>query len=232
VRDGLERATRARLQRANVIAYWADFYAEAAQLMHEARRRRGPGRPPDPYPTRAQRRAVRARDRCLPTRGLEARQRNVRAILMESLAGVRAALASVGCVTDTEALGVGLWNIDYEQRDVTLLASSDRMHVDLSTVVSNALAWSSDWVAIEAITRGSVVETDPRTYASRWRSVRGIPLIWTGRGQRDRILVGAVTLTSTRPSGASIFDAAEERAPGFKRTIDTELPQQLLRLWN
>jgi hypothetical protein len=44
VRRELESANRTRLARAHVIAYWADFYAGVAQLMHEARRRKGPGK--------------------------------------------------------------------------------------------------------------------------------------------------------------------------------------------
>jgi hypothetical protein len=233
VRRELEVATRARLRNANVIAYWADFYAEAAQLMHEARRRRGPGKPPRPYPERAQSRALRGRRRCLPTTRLEARQRKVRTILSESLAGVRAALGSVDGIDPTDAvLGLGLWGLDYRQRDVTLLASSDRVHVDPSTIKGVPLAWGSQWVAVEAITQGSVVELDPDTYASRWRSVRGIPLIWTGPQQRDRLIVGAATLTTTSPSGSSIFDRAEERAPGILKTIDVALEDQLVRFWD
>src|SRR5450759_532821 len=55
VRRELERATRARLNQAGVDAYWADFYGELAQVIHEARRRRAPGRSPDPFLTRAAR---------------------------------------------------------------------------------------------------------------------------------------------------------------------------------
>jgi hypothetical protein len=232
VRRELESATRARLQQANVTAYWADFYAESAQLMHEARRRRGPGKPPDPYPERAQRRALKGRRRCLPASSLEARQRKVREILVASLSGVRAALASVGADLADEALGLGLWGLDYEQRTVTLWASSDRIHVDPSTIVGIPLAWGSEWVAIEAITQGSVVEWDPEIYASRWRSVRGIPLVWTRPDQRERIIVGAATLTSTRPLGSSILDRAEVLAPGIRKTIDVALHDQLVRLWD
>jgi hypothetical protein len=87
-------------------------------------------------------------------------------------------------------------------------------------------------VAVEAITQGSVVEWDPQTYASRWRSVRGIPLVWTGPGQGERILVGAVTLTSTQPHGSSIFDAAERQTAGIRKTIDAALHDQLVSLWD
>jgi hypothetical protein len=232
VRHELESATRARLLDANVTAYWADFYAELAQLMHEARRRRGPGKPPAPYPERAQKRALKARRRCLPATHLEARQRKVREILSASLAGVRAALHTVGADLADAVLGLGLWGLDYDQRDVTLLASSDRIHVDPSTISGVPLAWGSQWVAVEAITQGSVVEWDPQTYASRWRSVRGIPLVWTRPEQRERILVGAATLTTTHPTGASTFDQAEMLAPGIRKTIDLALHDQLVALWN
>jgi hypothetical protein len=232
VRRELESANRARLARANVTAYWADFYAEVAQLMHEARRRRGPGKPPAPYPIRAQKRALKGRRRCLPVSGLQGRQGKIREILSSSLSGVRAALDSVGIDAAGAVLGLGLWGVDYDQREVTLWGSSDRIHVDLSTHASVPLAWGSKWVAVEAITQGSVVEWDPNTYASRWRSVRGIPLVWTKPGNAERIIVGAVTLTTTSPSGTSIFDKAEELAPGIRRTIDIALHNELVRLWD
>jgi SIR2-like domain len=232
VRKELESANRARLAHANVNAYWADFYAEVAQLMHEARRRRGPGKPPTSYPERAQKRALKGRRRCLPAAGLKTRQSKVRDILSDSLAGVRAALETVGVDPMGDVLGLGLWGLDYERRDVTLWGSSDRVHVDISTVMAVPLGWDSKWVAVEAITQGSVVEWDPDTYASRWRSVRGIPLVWTKPAGGERIIVGAATLTSTTPTGGSIFDRAEEKAPGIRKTIDVALRDELIRLWD
>ncbi len=226
VRRELERASRARLRRANVTVHWADFYAELAQLLHEARQR-----PPQPYPQRAQRRAEQGRRRCLPRTGVEERQRAVREILAGSLAGVRAAIGQFGIDPGGTALGLGLWGIDYERREMALWGSSDRIHVDLSTITPVPFAWASEWVAVEAITQGSVVEWDPRTYASRWRTVRGIPLVWTGSG-RERIVVGAATLTADEPAGASIFDRAEEAAPGIRRTIDIALHDQLVAFWD
>jgi hypothetical protein len=156
----------------------------------------------------------------------------VRRILVESLAGVRAALGRVEVDPGAAAVGLGLWGLDYDQREITLWASSDRLHVDLSTVKGIPLVLESDWVAMEAITRGAVVEWDPDTYASRWRSVRGVPLVWRGPERRERIIVGAVTLTTTEPSGSSIFDEAEKLAPGLRKTIDIELHNQLVHLWD
>lgn len=226
VREALERASRARLKRANVTVHWADFYAELAQLLHEARRR-----PPQPYPRRAQRRAERGRRRCLPAAGVEPRQRVVREILAGSLAGVRAAIEQVGVDAAGPALGLGLWGIDYDRREMALWGSSDRVHVDLSTIAAVPLEWASEWAAVEAVTQGSVVEWDPRVYASRWRTVRGIPLVWTGDGA-ERIVVGAATLTAHEPAGQSVFDRAEAAAPGIRRTIDLALHDQLVAFWD
>ena len=226
VRQALERASRERLRRANVTVHWADFYAELAQLLHEARRRT-----PQPYPVRAQRRADRGRRRCLPASGIEARQRVVREILAGSLAGVRTAIAQFGIDADAPTLGLGLWGIDYERREMALWGSSDRIHVDPSTISAVPFEWASEWAAVEAVTQGSVVEWDPRTYASRWRTVRGIPLVWTGSGA-ERIIVGAATLTAEEPAGESIFDRAEAAAPGIRKTIDIELHDQLVAFWD
>jgi hypothetical protein len=50
--------------------------------------------------------------------------------------------------------------------------------------------------------------------------------------QRERIIVGTVTLTTTQPPGSSIFDQAEQRAPGIRKTIDIALHDQLVRFWD
>jgi hypothetical protein len=56
--------------------------------------------------------------------------------------------------------------------------------------------------------------------------------VWTKGAQRERIIVGAATLTSTQPTGSSIFDVAEKLAPGIRKTIDIALHDELVRLWD
>src|SRR5262249_48653747 len=149
VRRELESATRARLRKANVTAHWADFYAEGAQLMHEARRRRSGSRAAESYPFRAQRRARNGRALCLPESvNLAARQSRVSGVLSNLLVAVQEALQSVTFDASNAALGLGLWGVDYKQRDMTVLAMSDRIYVDSSTITSVPLAWDSDWVAV------------------------------------------------------------------------------------
>jgi hypothetical protein len=74
------------------------------------------------------------------------------------------------------------------------------------------------------------VEWDPDTYASRRRAVRGIPLVWAMPAQRERVLVGAATLTSAQPSGTSIcgdVGASVSRLPCDSPHV--EIP--ILALW-
>lgn len=51
-------------------------------------------------------------------------------ILSDSLADVRAALEAIGIDPSGAVLGLGLWGLDYDRREITLWGSSDRVHVD------------------------------------------------------------------------------------------------------
>ncbi len=228
VRGELETATRARLSQAGIDVYWADFYGEHAQVIHEACRRRGPGRPPDAFATRAARVAERGRRRCVPrSTRFKGRQIAVRSILV-ALLDIVGSLADAGGVdVRDEDLGLGLWGVDHPQREMSLWASSDRLYADPQSIVPVPFEYASRWAAIEAATRCNVVERDPEVYASRWRFVRGSPLIWRG-GTHDRIVVGATTLTSQTPKNDSALAALTEP---YKRQIDEELATRLLKLW-
>lgn len=229
VRREIEAATRARLAIAGVDAYWTDFYAELAQVIHEARRRRGVGRRPAPFAERAARRAERGRQRCMPRTRVEARQRRLQELLLALGQMVRQVAGAQDVDLSAEAIGLGLWGLDHERREISLWASSDRIHLDPSTQSPVPLALTSRWVAVEAVTNGSPVQTDPAVYASRWRLVHGIPLVWGGASGRDRIPVGAATLTSDVPAGESQL---QRLPPAVMRQIERSIHDLLVRLWN
>jgi hypothetical protein len=227
VRRELERATRARLNQAGVDAYWADFYGELAQVIHEARRRRAPGRSPDPFLTRAARVSRRGKRRCLPRpAAFRTRQGALSDLLSALLDIVRSVAQSAGVDLADEQLGLALWGVDHERREVSLWANSDRLYRSAEDVVALPFEWASRWTAVEATTQCNTVEIDPRVYASRWRFIRGVPLIWDGG--TERIVVGAATLTSTTP-------ADESRLAGLagadKLEIDRYLSTRLVELW-
>jgi hypothetical protein len=142
---------------------------------------------------------------------------------------VRQVALNRGIDLSGEALGIGLWGLDFDQRELSMWASSDRRHVDPSTRAAIPLEHASRWVAIEALTRGSPVQRDPDVYASRWRLVHGIPLVWRGADGRDRIPVGAATLTSVVPAGESHLNRVP---PGTMRQIEQAIQARLVDLWN
>jgi hypothetical protein len=56
--------------------------------------------------------------------------------------------------------------------------------------------------------RGFPVEQDPAVYTTRWRFIRGIPLVVRSPG---RSLVGSLTLTSATPLKECLLTAAAKR---------------------
>jgi hypothetical protein len=227
VRRELERATRARLAQAGVDAYWADFYGELAQVVHEARRRRVARSGPESFLARAARVSCRGKRRCVPTSSaFGARQRTLSELLSALLDIVQSVAHSAGVDLADEHLGLALWGVDHELREVSLWASSDRLYRGTGDIVALPFELASRWAAVEAVTQCNTVEIDPRVYASRWRFIRGVPLVWDGAS--ERIVVGAATLTSTTP-------ADESRLAGLagadKLEIDRYLSSRLVQLW-
>jgi hypothetical protein len=74
---------------------------------------------------------------------------------------------------------------------------------NVETIAPIRLGLESRWIASEAVTRGVIVERDPNIYASRWRLIRGIPIIVPRGGGEGRVVVGALTLTSMTPRAES-----------------------------
>jgi hypothetical protein len=226
VRRELERATRARLSEAGVDAYWADFYGELAQVVHEARRRGGQGRHP-PFLTRAAQVSKRGQRRCTPpSTAFGRRQREMSELLSALLDIVQSIARSAGVDLADEHLGLALWGVDHVRREASLWASSDRLYSKPEDIVSVPFELASRWTAVEAATQSNTIEIDPLVYASRWRYVRGVPLVWGG--DTDRIIVGAATLTSTTPAHESALAAL---AGADKREIDHYLSSRLVQLW-
>lgn len=228
VRRALERATRARLAHAGVEAYWADFYGELAQVIHEARRRRSRGRNPDAFLIRAGRTCERGKKRCIPHTQARffGRQQALNGVLSALLDVVHSVAKSAGVDLVGEHLGLALWGVDHARREASLWASSDRLYSTKEDIISLPFELASRWAAIEAVTQCNTVEIDPRVYASRWRFVRGVPLVWDG--EAERIVVGAATLTSMTPAHESRLARLSGSA---KFEIDRLLSTRLVELW-
>jgi hypothetical protein len=139
---------------------------------------------------------------------------------------VRSVAHTSGVDLSDEDLGLGLWGVDHERREVSMWASSDRTYRSASDVIPIPFELASRWAAVEAATQSNTVEIDPRVYASRWRFIRAFPLVWDGDG--ERIVVGAATLTSTTPANDSRLASL---AGADKLEIDRHIGTRLINLW-
>jgi len=204
VRPAVEEAVRARWQRVHVNAVFADFFGEVAQFLHEvaARKTRTDVLP---FAERANRYFDEARALMVPADPVAFRsaQTRVSAFLRERLQGVRDIAAAGDVDVSAEVLGLGLWGVNHATGEVGLWATTDREFTEPGAVIYNALEYESRWIASEAVTRGVPVERDPRVYASRWRLIRGIPIVVPRDRRPGRVVVGALTLTSMTPLSES-----------------------------
>ncbi len=223
VRKILEESATARWARYNVTPVWANYYGEVAQIVHEIGLRCDGGKPVE-FSERARRRLQCGAARLSPSDGNEFREAQ-----QEVSAWLHGRLLDIGAICEAERpevdlsghhLGLGLWAVDHERGEVVNWASADRAYQEPDAAPANPLHVHSRWVAATAIANGVSVEQDPRVYASRWRFVRAIPIVV--EPERERSIVGAITLTSTTP--LEEFPLAQALAPpGLLSEIDAFL---------
>jgi hypothetical protein len=209
VRTELEQTTARRWAAAGVDVVFTDFFGELGQVLHEAALVRD-GAALAAFAPRAQQRHAAVSDLITPSgaRRFPRAQRAAAAWLHGVVDGARAIVAAAGGDLRGEQLAVGLWVADHRHGEVVLAATSDRAMTDRASLQPIPMTYVSSWTAVEAMTRGVVVESHPEVYATRWRYVRGLPLV-ADDGRAGRVAVGAVTLTST----ALFADSALERLP-------------------
>lgn len=204
IRDAVEVATEARWARCGVAAVFADFFGEVAQFLHEVTLRRSGSSLPA-FAARARDRHNIGRELVIPDDPSQFRvaQEQTSAFLATLLRGAESIAHAGGLDLSAEQLGLGLWGVDHDTGKAAVWATSDRRLNDLGAVVDNPLEFESRWMAIQAITRGVAVENDPRVYASRWRFIRGVPLVLPIGGGAGRTVCGVLTLTSMTPQAES-----------------------------
>jgi SIR2-like domain len=229
LRRSLERAAEARWRRQGIEVVWTDFFGELAQIVHEVVLKRSGSAAPS-FGDRAKRFYEWASGLLVPPD--ETAFRTAQELLSDELSrildDVRAAAATEGIDLSEETLGLGLWVVDHEAGTATIWATADRRLNDRSALVTNPLEYRSPWVGVDAVTQGVVVERDPAVYPSRWRLVRGIPIVLEeASGGEGRVIAGALTLTSMTPRANSLLS----RAPrGVLGAIDGYLAEQGARL--
>jgi hypothetical protein len=210
VRARLEQAASARWSQSGITPVWTNYYGEVAQLMHEIGLRcADPATPP--FRTRAARHLAAGRELVVPRAAERFRgaQRDLADWLVTLVGEVRGIAREAGVVLPPRSLGLGLWGADHANGIAELWATSERALLGPEGLESRPMHRATRWVGVETILRGTPVEQDLGWSQSRWRFVRGVPLIADPDGRRT--VAGAMTLTCTMP--ADTCPLSEERAP-------------------
>lgn len=206
VRLAREEAVAKRWQRQGVEAIFVDHFADAAQILSEIGLRRQRGADYEPISDRAARVISGVKEIVFKSDASEAefgeRQIVLSRWLRQNLYDLlRSAMRGADPPAD-ERLALALWLLGEDGKTITGWAHSDRAHQDPLTVEAVPIASASEWVAVRAVCHGVQVQLDRSSPTSRWRFVRGLPLIFT---EPTRLPLGCVTISSTQPGHHSIL---------------------------
>lgn len=124
------------------------------------------------------------------------RRENLRDGFTEQVEAVRKIGGDLGVDLAAEDLGLGLWVANHADGLGELWGTSEQIWLDRKAIERRPIHADSRWVGVAAMVRGVPVEQDPAVYTTRWRFIRGIPLVVEAP---DRSLVGSLTLTSATP---------------------------------
>jgi hypothetical protein len=190
-----------------VEALFLDHYADAAQFVHEIGLCRGSSTNYTPAPQRASRVIELIQDVLVRNVDTDSEFADRQIVLSSWLRSLLYDLLTTSVGTniepDDERLALALWIFSRDGTRVTGWAHSDRAHQDPRTVEAVRISAASEWVAVRTICQGVRVDRDTHSPTSRWRFVRGLPLVLD---QPTRIPLGCLTLSSTKPSADSLLN--------------------------
>jgi hypothetical protein len=92
---------------------------------------------------------------------------------------------------------------------ITGWAHSDRAHQDPRTIEAVPIQPASTWVAVRTVCQGVRVDLDRYSEVSRWRFVRGLPLMIH---RPSRLPIGCLTIATTKPSADSVLVSMSQAA--------------------
>ncbi len=222
VRSSLERSAAARWKLAGVKPIWSNYYGEVAQFVHEVGlRSQGPAG--TVFAKRAARCLARAKAGLMPSSqaGFLEAQEELSGWLEKRVQDVRTIATGLGIELDGEDVGLGLWVADHAEGVAELWGTSEQVWRDRRAIEARPMHVDSRWVGVLAILQGVAVEQDPAVYTTRWRFIRGIPILVR---DPERCLVGSLTLTSATPLGESALTSGKA-PPEFLEAIDRALSE-------
>ncbi len=228
VRAAREDAVSKRWGRCGVEAVFLDHYADAAQFVYEIGLRRK-----DPTGHRSV--GQRAEDalNAISSRALLAdapldmfaeRQVELSRWLRITLTNTLATVLGDADLPGGERLALALWLIGPDGRCLTGWAHSDRAHQDPATIEAVPILPTSPWVSVRTVCQGGRVEMNRASDVSRWRYVRGLPLILE---HPTRLPIGCLTISSTKADVETVLTQmpADAKADLHQGLLDAVVPQ-------
>lgn len=209
LRAAREQALAKRWEALGVTAVFVDHYTDVAQVLAEIARRRTLGA--SRYVPLAGRAAewVDTVEHELLGRHDDARflasQRAVNELLRAGLAAAVDEARRLMGEPWSEVLQVSLWLVDREGTHLTNWVTTDRLHLDRRTIEPVELNEYARWVAVRSYCLGTPIAEARDTYASRWRFVRGTPLVLEDE-RFGRVPIGCLTTASLSPRGTTQLD--------------------------
>ena len=207
VRRARENAIARRWGRCGVEALFLDHYADAAQFVHEIALCRESAADYSPAPARASRTIGMIEE--ILVRSVDGgddfadRQIVLSRWLRSLLYNLLTTAVGADVAFDDERLALALWIFSRDGTRVTGWAHSDRAHQDPRTVEAVRIGAASEWVAVRTICQGVRVDDDTHSSTSRWRFVRGLPLVLE---EPTRIPIGCLTISSTKLGGDTLLN--------------------------
>lgn len=207
-----EEAIRARWASVGVTAVFVDHYVDIAQLLYEMARAKELG---DSYVPLAER----ARD------WVDTVQSQILGIgddqafvLGQQLLGaqLRSALSKAVAVASeledrkwVEKLALTMWLIDEDASHLINRVTTDRLHLDQGTIEPVKIDEHARWVAVRSYCRGLPLAEARDIYASRWRFIRGTPLV-IDTERHGRIPVGCLTTATMNGRDDTMLNAMDD----------------------
>jgi NAD-dependent SIR2 family protein deacetylase len=206
VRAAREHATAKRWERQGVDAVFLDHFADAAQLIHEIGLRRRAAERYVPLQTRASA-TISSLEHVMFEFGSPAEAFGTRQVLLSrwlrsAFRQVLATATAEMTIPADERIAVALWLLSEDGRALTGWVHSDRAHQDPDTLEAIPISAESEWVAARTVCHGVRYELDRDNAVSRWRFVRGLPLVLEAP---TRLPIGCVTVSSTKRRDESVL---------------------------
>jgi hypothetical protein len=226
-----EQGIHDRWASVGVEVVFVDHFVDTAQTLYEIGRARRDGAQYRPLVQRATEWVEMVEQNLLGYAGPERYQRAQRGLCRLLQSALERATAAAEELEDrqwNEVLALSMWLVDRDGRHLTNSVMTDRVHVDMRTIEPVEINEHSRWAAVRAYCFGQALAETREIYASRWKFIRALPLIWHEE-PFGRMPVGCLTATSMETRENTMLNEMDDVVEArFNRTL-VQAAREMLR---